>query len=244
MPKPLTTAAAPRPSATVVVVRPGKAAPEVLMVQRHSQAAFGSAYAFPGGVLEPADSNVSAYCTGLSAAAACRVLDVESGGLDYYSAAIRELFEETGILLATLHSQLPDLQEARDALNAGSLAWDDFVAGAGLGLRCDELHYFGFWITPEGAPKRFSARFFLAQMPPDQLARHCGGELVDSRWLPARAVLEAREAREIKLVYPTRKTLESVAQFDALAPLLEWARGCATRGVVCDQPTLAPGMLE
>ena len=213
------------------------------MVQRHRRAAFGSAYAFPGGVLEPADSRVSGCCAGLTDADACRLLDLDAGGLAYYSAAIRELFEEAGILLATTSRPPAELEKARDALNAGHLAWDGFVVEAGLELRCDELHYFGFWITPEGAPKRFSARFFLARLPQNQVARHCGGELVDSCWLPARAVLEAREASEMKLIYPTRKTLESIARFDAVEPLLEWARGCAQRGVVCDQPTLAPGML-
>lgn len=243
MSKSLMTAAAPRPSATVVVVRPGRAVPEVLMVKRHGRAAFGSAYAFPGGVLEPADGNVAAYCSGVSAAEACRRLEVETGGLDYYSAAIRELFEETGILLASTSQPVSELEAARDAINDGRLAWDRFVAGGRLALSCDGLHYICFFITPEGAPRRFSTRFFLAELPPGQVARHCGGELVDSRWLPARAVLEARAAGDMKLIYPTRKTLESIARFDAVGPLLRWARGRAQGGIVCERPTLAQGIL-
>ena len=212
------------------------------MVQRNQRAAFGTAHAFPGGVVEDADADVASRCAGITATEANRLLELSAGGLAYYSAAIRELFEETGILLADPSLAGSDLDAARDALNAGALTWDRFVSGSGLTLRCDSLHYFAFWITPEGMPRRFSTRFFLTVLPPGQTAAHCGGELVDSCWMPARAVLGASKAGQIKLIYPTRKTLESIAQFDAVGPLLAWARDCALRGVVCDRPTLLPGM--
>ncbi len=231
-----------RPASTVVVVRAGETVPEVLMVQRHAQAAFGSAYAFPGGVLDAADRGLDAFCQGLTSEDACRLLDVADHGLDYYSAAIRELFEETGVLLADTRIADTDLDTARGALNAGTLRWDDFVARKDLALRCDELHYFAFWITPEGAPKRFAARFFLACAPENQVASHCGGELIDVRWMSARSILDAWRAKQIKLIYPTRKTLEAIAQFDALEPLADWASACALAGVVCDRPMLTPDM--
>ena len=89
----------PRPSSTVVMVRDANGFPEVFMVKRHERSSFGSAFAFPGGVLEPADSDVHANCAGLTESDANRQLDLGSGGLDYFSAAIRELFEESGVLL-------------------------------------------------------------------------------------------------------------------------------------------------
>lgn len=234
-----TDTALPRPSSTVVLVRPGAEAPEILMVKRHEHSAFGSAHAFPGGVLEPADCRVHEYCAGVTASDADRRLAV-TDGLDYFSAAIRELFEEAGVLLA---SSLPDrasLDAARNALNAGTLAWDRFVAEQGLTLLCDRLHYFSFWITPEGLPQRYSTRFFLTELPDTQQASHCGAEITDSSWLTARDVLAAARAGRMRLHYPTARTLESIARIESVADLCAWASRCAAQGVVCDRPAAVP----
>lgn len=210
------------------------------MVKRHERSAFGSAYAFPGGVLEHADRLVHDRCTGIDARTADRQLNVSHGGLDYFSAAIRELFEEAGVLLA---SSLPDaasLEAARTALNSGALPWNQFVDEQGLTLLCDRLHYFSFWITPEGLPKRYSTRFFLAELPTAQQARHCGTEITDSIWLPARYALAAGREGRMRIHYPTRKTLESIARLESVQELCSWATDCAARGVVCDQPAAVP----
>ena len=107
---------APRPSSTVVLVRDTADAPEVFMVKRHASASFGSAYAFPGGVLESSDSAVHDHCVGPDAAAANRLLDVDDGGLDYFSAAIRELFEESGVLFGTTPLPTPRSRANRSRL--------------------------------------------------------------------------------------------------------------------------------
>lgn len=214
------------------------------MVKRHERSAFGSAYAFPGGVLEPADSNVHGFCAGVTAGDADRQLDVDSGGLDYFSAAVRELFEESGVLLGNSGLSGQALDAARTALNDHSLDWDRFVAENDIVMPCDRLHYFSFWITPEGLPKRYSTRFFLTQLPAGQSARHCGGELTDSCWLPAAQVLDAYRNKTMRVHYPTRKTLERVAQFDSTDELLAWARRCGEKGVACDQPAFAPELLQ
>ena len=125
----MTDVAIPRPSATVLLAREADAAPELFMVQRHARAAFGAAYAFPGGVLDDADAEVHDYCGGTSAADANRILGVESGGLDFYVAAIRELFEETGILLATQARPVNDLAAVRECLNNETQSWSEFVRG-------------------------------------------------------------------------------------------------------------------
>jgi 8-oxo-dGTP pyrophosphatase MutT (NUDIX family) len=210
------------------------------MVKRHAQASFGSKFAFPGGVLEASDARVHDLCQGVSAAQANQVLGLERGGLEYYSAAIRELFEESGVLLASHNLSTDDLATARAALNAGSLAWQDFAADNAMILQCDRLHYFSFWITPLGAPKRYSARFFLAKVPKAQAARHDGGELTESCWMTADEILQARKSKTMKLPYVTQKTLKRVAKFSATSELLAWAKACGEKGVICDQPAFRP----
>ena len=216
----------PRPSSTVVLVRSTSLLPEVFMVKRHARASFGSRFAFPGGVLEQSDAAVSAYCQGVSATRANALLDLEQGGLAYYSAAIRELFEESGVLLAEHGLSDEAQQAARDGLNAGSLDWLDFVAGNKLTLQCDRLHYFSYWITPVG--------------PTAQAASHDGSELTESCWMSARDVLAARKQKKMKVPYPTRKTLKRVAEFSDVASLLAWAKACGEQGVICDQPAFRP----
>ncbi len=234
----------PRPSSTVVLVREGAKAPEIFMVKRHEQSSFGAAYAFPGGVLEAADSLVHARCSGRTGAEANRILELHEGGLDYYVAAVRELFEEAGVLLGTTRFAPQELEAARAQLNAGTLMWDAFAADADLELSCDRLHYFSFWITPAELPKRYSTRFFLAALPAGQTASHCGGELTESCWKSAAETLRARDEKTMRVHYPTRKTLERVAQFGSTATLLEWARRCEQEGVVCDQPAFGPELLR
>lgn len=214
------------------------------MVKRHERSAFGLAYAFPGGVLEPADHHVHSHCVGVSPDAADRMLDLDGDGLDYFSAAIRELFEESGVLLGDAYLSGTELDEARTRLNDGSLCWDHFVSDNNITLRCDQLHYFSFWITPEGLPKRYSTRFFLAELPEGQDAVHCGGELTDSCWMSAQAILDARSDKTMRVHYPTRKTLERVAQSDSTESLCEWAKRCAQKGVICDQPAFSPEVVE
>ena len=226
-----------RPSSTVVLVRESANAPELLLMRRHQRSAFGGAHAFPGGVLEAADDRVVEHCAGITAAAADALLSVEHG-LAYFSAAIRELFEESGVLLASIGARSADLAAARKALNEGELDWRSFVVDNDVQLHCDALHYFSFWITPEALPRRFSTRFFLAAMPADQDAEHCGGELTDSCWLSAEDALGACRDGAISLHFPTIKTLEALAPLGSVDGLLEWAASRARAGVACIFPEI------
>ncbi len=229
-----------RPSATVVVARAGAADPEVFMVRRHEKSAFGSAYAFPGGVVDKEDSEVSEFCHGLTSFDADSRLGIVSGGLDYYSAAVRELFEESGVLLADLSSLDENLTSVRDALNDGSLNWAEFVRRERLSLHCGELHYISHWVTPEFEPKRYSTRFFVARLPEGQDAMHCGGELTDSCWATATDVLATARRGDIKLIFPTVKTLESIARHKSLEDLIDWAKSSVEWGIT----TMVPVMIE
>jgi 8-oxo-dGTP pyrophosphatase MutT (NUDIX family) len=235
-----TEVAPARPSSTVVLVRPGAEAPEIFMVKRHEHSSFGSAYAFPGGVLEDADNNVHDLCTGLTSTDASRLLQLDAGGLDYFSAAVRELFEEAGVLLGNNTMSATELGDTRVGLNEGALQWDSFTRDRELKLRCDLLYYFSFWITPDAQPKRYSTRFFLAEIPDGQQASHCGGELTDSCWLTANAALAASNSGDIRVHYPTRKTLESLTLFESVPALSFWAKSCGEAGVKCIYPDVVP----
>lgn len=227
-----------RPSATVVLVRAASGAPEIFMVRRHQSTAFGSAYAFPGGTVDADDAQVSKYCGGLAAQDANHRLGLSADGLSYYSAAIRELFEESGVLLGDLAALDEPLQSVRDALNDRTQRWADIVQKHQLTLHCDALSYVSHWITPPSRPHRYSTRFFVALMPDGQQAVHCGGELTDSQWVTAADMLRANRKREVELHFPTIKTLESVARHASLDALLEWAHSSVDWGVTTMLPMI------
>jgi len=234
---PLTNIPVARPSSTVVLAREGPCAPELLMMRRHEKSSFGGAFAFPGGVIEKADRLVADHCVGVTREQADGLLGIENG-LAYFSGAIRELFEESGVLLADAGESNVDLEAARSGLNDGDLDWGAFVIENDMRLHCAELNYFSFWITPEALPKRYSTRFFLAAMPDGQDALHCGGELTESCWITAREALAAERDGSMTMHYPTIKTLESFAEQQALEGLLKWAADCARAGVPCIFPEI------
>jgi len=220
----------PRPSATVVVVRQGETKPEIFMVKRNLSSAFAAAYAFPGGVLESCDRLVYEHCLNLPAEQANRTLRLTSDGLEYFSAAIREVFEETGILLATADFSC-DLEEVRDQLNSGQLAWSKAVGDYGFTMHCDQLHYFAHWVTPLSEPRRFSTRFFLAVLPEGQVATHDGQELTDSCWMTASDVLQSARAGDMQLIYPTYSTLKEIRNLNSTNDIVSWAKSHTQSGI-------------
>lgn len=203
------------------------------MGKRHGRATFASAFVFPGGVLGPEDASVHGHCRGLDGTDADRRLSVDSGGLDYYSAAIRELFEETGVLLATRAdgnwvaedaASRVSLADTRRGLYAGEVSWQEVVSRWGVELAADRLHYVGHWETPVALTARFSTRFFLADLPPGQEPEHDGQELIESRWLTPAEALAAHGSGEIDLPFPHMKHLEMLAAFSTPEALRAWAR--------------------
>ena len=151
-------------------------------------------------------------------------------------AVIRELFEETGILLArdSAGTWAPDAESfgsARQEVDAGELKWPAFLEEHGLEMACDALHYFAFWVTPVVLPKRWSTRFFLAALPPGQQAVHDGKELTDSRWLTARQALDEQQQGRLKLPHPTIRSLEQLVVHDSIGAMHKWADRLASEGV-------------
>lgn len=201
---------------------------------------FGAAFAFPGGVLEADDRLVHDRCKGLPADKADRLLDTDNA-LDYYSSAVRELFEEAGVLFAD-HGELPmPVDEARIALNDNTQSWKEFVEQGDLALHCDQLLYFSFWITPTTLPERYSTRFFLAEIPEGQEAVHCGGELIDSLWMTAQDVVAASRTGKMTVHFPTMTTLKSLAAFETIAEIKEWCHSRQKDGVPCIFPQMVNG---
>ncbi len=227
-----------------MLVRDGKGggAPlEVLMVRRNLAADFvGGAFVFPGGGVDPADASPEAAerCTGRDDRDASVVLGLESGGLAYWVAALRECFEEAGLLLAydrggTLLSLVePDAEDRfgalRGDLNAGRCSLADICRDEHLLLATDRLHYFAHWITPEGAPRRYDTRFFVAAAPPDQTPAHDAGETVADVWLQPAEALRRHRKGDIELIFPTIRMLQAIGRFATSDELLAAAAALDT----------------
>jgi len=211
------------------------------MVRRRAGDAFGDSYAFPGGLVDDNESAAHPFCDGRTAAQADQTLQLQRGGLDFYSAAVRELFEETGILLAreadggwafSAHVDARSLlQKLRGQLNDRLISWAEILQQHELRIACDALHYFSFWETPLRLPKRWAARFFLAEAPPAQDARHDGDELTDSCWMTAAEVLSVGKQRGMKLPFPTLINLKKLSEFGSVDELLRWSAIQAVAGV-------------
>ncbi len=236
-----------RPAATLILVRDASAGMEVFMIRRTQSAVFmGGAHVFPGGGVDASDASaeLAAHCEGLEDVEASRLLGVERGGLAYWTAALRECFEEAGLLLAhdadgcyadlndTRHTQA--FEQWRESVRAGRATLADLCREHRLRLAAGRLVYYSHWITQPGRARRYDTRFFVAEAPAAQTASHDNSEAVDHVWIQPAAALERHRRGEMHLVFPTIKTLESIAQFDSAAALMQFARSPRK------MPTMAP----
>lgn len=222
----------PRLAATVLLVRDGDPDIEVFMLRRNLNSDFvGGAYVFPGGAVDESDKtdpDLTSVCGGFSDAAASSVLGVESGGLAHFVAAIRESFEEAGVLLARngdgnhveLDADTEFWSTARQNVYDGEVRLAQLCRDRGLQLEVDQVAYLSHWITPMGPPRRFDTRFFVARMPEGQTPLHDGGETVDSAWISPKVALERQRAGEFEMIFPTIKNLEDVARFASVDELM------------------------
>jgi glyoxylase-like metal-dependent hydrolase (beta-lactamase superfamily II)/8-oxo-dGTP pyrophosphatase MutT (NUDIX family) len=203
----------PRPAATLILLRPGAQGPEVLMIQRtHSAAFLGGAYVFPGGAIDALDSDprVLKRIQGLDAAAANARLGVDNA-LAYFVAAIRESFEESGVLLLTDRSGAPIPAARAESLHAHrQKGFVEMLEAEDLFVPAGKLAYYGHWITAPGRSRRFDARFFLAAAPEGQEGSHDAGEAVHQMWVRPREALERSARGEIELVFATQQTLKEL----------------------------------
>lgn len=202
---------------------------EVYLIRRKASMAFAAgAYVFPGGSVDPRDGDHDVVWAGPGPgwwAEALGADAVTARGL--VCAAVRETFEESGVLLAgpsagtvVADTSGDDWEADRVDLIGRRLSMAAFLAKRGLVLRADLLRPWGHWITPEVEFKRFDTRFFVAALPPGQVTRDVGGEADQVEWLrPARAI-ERAKAGEINLMPPTYRTLSEMAGYDNVSAVL------------------------
>lgn len=211
----------PRLSATILLMRHGAGAPEVLMVKRHYEIDFAAgALVFPGGKAASGDTD-----PGWDART-----DGDYGPVqqDARIAAIREAYEESGILLARHRSDrgpgaplvgldiAEKLAPHRAAVDRGELPFLDIILEHDLVLALDRLVHFGHWITPVIMPKRFDTHFYIATAPLGQIAAHDGRETTDAVWLSAEEALAQEKSGQATIIFPTRMNLVKLAQAKSL----------------------------
>ncbi|MFP5309172.1 MAG: NUDIX hydrolase [Actinomycetes bacterium] len=229
------------PSASTLLLRDGPDGLEVCMLERHVETDFaGGALIFPGGKLDPRDADLpDGTWEGLDPVSRVQDLGVDTSdeALALHVCAVRETFEEAGVLLARTGQGAPvdvDLlaepytREVREGLAArgADLDWRPWLVERGLVLDLGALVPFAWWVTPDGLHRRYSTRFFAAAVPPEQATalRHDDVETTSSRWVRPSDALAAGARGEVTVIYPTRKLLELLARYPTAADVLAAAR--------------------
>lgn len=239
-----------RDAATVLILRDGAEGLEVFMLKRNLNSDFvGGAYVFPGGAVDPEDRHdeLGPVCEGRTDAEASRRLGIDRGGLAFWVAAIRESFEEAGVLLALdRDGEVVDLDDPTTAerwadhrreVDQGRRRLVEVCEAEGLRLDVGGIHYFGHWITPEGAPRRYDTRFFLAAAPPRQTPLHDDHEVIANEWLRPADGLARAAAGELVMLPPTLASLRAIARFATAAEAL------AAATEIRDVPTILPRVI-
>lgn len=236
----------PRKAAAVVLVRPGPTVKgpygpvEVFLTQRPESMAFaGGNFVFPGGKLDSSDCAPEnfALARGIEPDQAAKIFgdgEPPVRSLGHWLAAIRELFEEAGILLCTTEAggmpelTNPEIQErlmvGREEVHQRRRTLASLMQELGLYYNAGELYYLTRWITPVHSPIRFDARYFLCQAPPGQVAEPCRHEVTAARWIQPGEALACWQAGEFKMRGPTSTTLMYLARYPEYSSLLAAAR--------------------
>lgn len=213
------------PASTVLLLRDGLSGLEVLMVGRSREMSFRGAMVFPGGKVDAGDSDprFRAHTRGAET-----LTDFE---MAHQIAAIREAFEECGVLLARPRGSdaLIPAERAEDLLGryrqsmAASSAFADLVVAERLDLALDRLVPFAHWIAPAWAPARFDTRFYLAPVPAEHRVQHDGQESLHATWVRPLAAIGDAEAGRCTIVFPTRMQLGKLGRCATVAEALERA---------------------
>jgi glyoxylase-like metal-dependent hydrolase (beta-lactamase superfamily II)/8-oxo-dGTP pyrophosphatase MutT (NUDIX family) len=218
-----TIAAGSRAAASVLLLRDAEPGLEVLMMRRPENDGDqrSGAVVFPGGVLDARDRAAHRCCVGPSDAEFSARLGVAEGGLDYAVCALRECFEEVGLLLADRVFDAAAAAPWRARLQNGEVGAAEFCQALGIRLDVRTLAYHSHWLTPPGAPKRFDTRFFAALAPQGQQAQADLGEAVELMWVTPAAALAAG----YKLLPVTQRTLQDLGRFGSAAEAFAEAQG-------------------
>jgi 8-oxo-dGTP pyrophosphatase MutT (NUDIX family) len=242
---------APRLAATTILVRARADQPEILLLKRGAHARFmPNAYVFAGGALDLNDESADVYalCQGLDDGLASELLELPCNGLRFFVAAVREAFEECGLLLAyDERGTIVDLsswdearlRETRLLISGGSLTFADLCRAQRWRLAVDKLAFFSHWITPPGSV-RFDTRFFLCSVPPQQTASLAGNEMSQLVWRTAAEALAEHASKKLLLMYPTRAILKEIAAMRGIDELFDFAG--RPRKIAPITPVLPPGI--
>lgn len=216
----------PRPAATVALVRDGSVGPEVLLLRRPHRSSFAaSAWVFPGGIVDPADAAAGRAMLGADPDRWARRMGIPAGeAVAFVAAALREAWEETGILLCEPTSDPGGLRPARERLLAGDLTLDAALRMAGVRLDARDVVYIAHWITPEPETRRYDTRFFLAVVPPGTTCDLVGDELTEARWVAPATAVSGYAAGELRLLPPTVHTLHRLASFATVRAMVDALR--------------------
>ncbi|MGY1621352.1 NUDIX hydrolase [Geodermatophilus sp. SYSU D00965] len=223
-----------RQAATVLLLRDGAAGLEVYLLRRTRGMPFaGGMTAYPGGGVDPRDADVETTWAGPSPAQWAGAFGCdERTARELVCAAVRETFEEAGVLLAGPADGaggpvgvVPDVsgddwEDQRQALLARDLSLAELLADRGLALRSDLLRPFAHWVTPPGESRRYDTKFFAAALPAGQEARHVTGEADEASWLTPAAALAELSAGTRPMLPPTIHTLGQLAPFPDVAAAL------------------------
>jgi 8-oxo-dGTP pyrophosphatase MutT (NUDIX family) len=225
----MSEAAIPKPAATVILLRPAEPRGfDVLLTRRPASMRFlGGMYCFPGGTVREEDCSDAMFrrTRGLTPHQARAIVGADFAprkALALWLAAIRELFEETGILLAGKLSgkglSLPpaQLEQMHAALLAKSLTFRELLEKEDLLCDADRVHYFSHWQTPPDVGARFDTRFFLACLPEGQTVVATSSEVAQSVWLTPDRALRLFSNAELPMIFPTFASLRTLADFDDL----------------------------
>lgn len=229
----------PRAAATIALLRDSDGGPEVLLLRRNRSAGFvPGAYVFPGGRVDRSDASDAtvARLDGLDAGAAARRLELPKGdppALAYYLAALREAFEETGILVARdadgraprTAAEDPVVDALRDDLMEERITFEGVLDRLGCRLDGAAVEYLAHWITPEPEPRRFDTRFFAAKVRPGVDAVVDPREMTDAVWITPAAALRRLREGTLPMVFPTIHTLEDLERFHSVDAILSDLRG-------------------
>src|SRR3954466_4711085 len=219
----------PRQAATVLLLRDGSPGLEVYLLRRTKGMPFaGGMTAYPGGGVDPRDADVETAWAGPSPAQWAMAFGCDDRtARELVCAAVRETFEEAGVLLAGTEngSVVPDVsgddwEEQRQALLTRELSLAELLAGRGLALRSDLLRPFAHWITPPVEPRGDDTKFFAAALPVGQEARHVSGEADEASWLTPSAALAELSAGVRPMLPPTTHTLGQLQPFGTVADTL------------------------
>jgi 8-oxo-dGTP pyrophosphatase MutT (NUDIX family) len=218
-----------RPAATIVLLRDGAQGLEVFMVVRHHAIDFASgALVFPGGRVDDND-----FALARNAALCPNPDGIDTEAMAFRLAAIRETFEECGVLFARPNGSATLIDAAtlqsverthRTPLAEGRISFADVLTAFKLLPATDLLAHFAHWITPRHQPKRYDTQFYLAEAPSEHLAVHDGAEAVDSLWITPRQVLADTATGRFRLVFATQMNLMKLAHYGTAAEAIESAR--------------------